>query len=210
MDDDRTLVEAALARDPAACRALITRLTPILRARVARVLGKHAARRGRPAERQEVLDLIQEIFVVLLDRDGRVLRSWDPERGLSLANFVGLVAEREASAFLKSGRRSAWAEAPTEDLALHGETEADAGPEPSLAARQLLERLAERLRERLSARDFALFHALYVQEREIDDVAETFSMTSNALYTFRSRLRRDLGEIQRELSSPPVRAGGLA
>jgi len=41
--------------------------------------------------RQEVADLIQEVFMALFADDARVLRSWQPERGLSLDNFVGLV-----------------------------------------------------------------------------------------------------------------------
>lgn len=199
MKGDQELVDAVVARDAEACRAFIARLTPVIRHRVARVLSVHAARRGRPVERHEVLDLIQEIFVVLLDRDGRVLRSWEPSRGLSLQNFVGLVAEREAGAFLRSGRRSGWAEAPTDDTFLTANAASDVDCERQLGARQLLERLVERLRERLSPRGFALFHALYVQEQEVEAVAEDFAMSPNALYTFRTRLRREVATIRSEL-----------
>jgi hypothetical protein len=58
-------------------------------------------------------------------------------RGLSLDNFVGLVAEREAATILRSGRRSAWAETPTADdvLALGPD---DLEPERRLASRTWL------------------------------------------------------------------------
>lgn len=206
MSPDQQLVEAALKREPAASDSLITQLTPVIRHRVGRVLMRSAALRGRNVERHEVLDLIQEIFVVLLDRDGRVLRAWDPERGLSLANFVGLVAEREAAAFLQSGRRSAWAESPTDDLFL-AQTAADSEPERGLASKQLLERLLERLRARLSPRGFAMFHALYVQQQEIEVVAERFAISANALYTFRNRLRTEVQEIRQELGASPAMTG---
>ncbi|MBX3247779.1 MAG: sigma-70 family RNA polymerase sigma factor [Myxococcales bacterium] len=210
MTGDHDLVDAVLARDPEACRAFITRLTPVIRHRVARVLAAHAARRGRPVERHEVLDLIQEIFVLLLDRDGRVLRSWEPSRGLSLANFVGLVAEREAGAFLRSGRRSGWAEAPTDDAFLASSVGGDVDSERQLGARQLLERLVERLRERLSPRGFALFHALYVQEQDVEAIAADFAMSPNALYTFRTRLRREVAAIRSELAPSSLHTGEIA
>lgn len=197
---ERGLVDRALARDPEACRALIALLTPVIRHRVARVLTRRAARRGRAPERQELLDLIQEIFVVLLDREGRVLRAWEPSRGLSLSNFVGLVAEREASAFLDSGRRSAWAESPTDDAFL-AQTPQEGEPEQGLASKQLLERLVERLRERLSPRGFALFHALYVQQQEVEAVTQSFAISSNALYTFRTRLKAEVQAIRGELGA---------
>lgn len=208
MKSDQELVDAALKRDPEACRELIALLTPVIRHRVARVFTRRAAQRGRAVERSEVLDLIQEIFVLLLDRDGRVLRAWDPARGLSLANFVGLVSEREASAFLDSGRRSAWAESPTDDAFL-AQTSSDSEPERGLASRQLLERLVERLRQRLSPRGFALFHALYVQQQEVETVAQRFAISSNALYTFRTRLKSEVQTIRGELGASPSMMGDI-
>ena len=41
--------------------------------------------------RQEVEDLSQEVFLQLFAEGGRVLATWQPERGLTLLNFVGLV-----------------------------------------------------------------------------------------------------------------------
>ena len=87
-------------------------LTPVIQARVARTLLAHRSRlAGGRDVRQEVEDLSQDVFLALFDRDGHVLRSWEPERGLSLENFVGLVAERQVLSFLRSagaipGRRT--------------------------------------------------------------------------------------------------------
>jgi hypothetical protein len=87
---DADLVRRAVDGEAAARHALVLRLGPVVQ-------------RGRGVERSEVLDLTQQILLLLFDRDSRVLRSWDPGRGLALANFVGLV-EREARAILRSGR----------------------------------------------------------------------------------------------------------
>src|SRR5688572_12519098 len=109
-ETDVELVRRAVEGQAAARHTLVLRLSPVVQRRVCRPLQSSRAARGRGVERSEVLDLTQQILLLLFDRDSRVLRSWAPERGLSLANFVGLVAEREAKAILRSGRRSAWAE----------------------------------------------------------------------------------------------------
>jgi hypothetical protein len=114
-DTDVELVRNAVEGQPAARHALVLRLSPVVQRRICRPLLSSRAAHGRSVQRSEVLDLTQQILLLLFERDSRVLRSWDPERGLSLASFVGLVAEREAKAILRSGRRSAWAERPTSD-----------------------------------------------------------------------------------------------
>lgn len=194
---DLALVNAALARDPAACRMLIARLAPVVRQRVAKML-LHAARRGgRTPSPADVDDLANDVFVVLFDRDGRVLRAWDPQRGLSLRNFVGLVAQREAAAILRSGRRSAWAEDPTsEDVTLDGEVPT---PEREAAAREELALVLVHLRERLSPRGQLLFEALFCDNQGAAQVCERFGMTPNALYSFRNRLQSLVVEIQTQL-----------
>ena len=111
--DERALLDQALAGDVAATRRLVAAIMPIVQARVARTLVRRRGGSGRDA-RQEVQDLAQDVFAALFADDGKVLRAWDPVRGLTLASFCGLVAEREAASILRSGRRSPWTEAATE------------------------------------------------------------------------------------------------
>jgi RNA polymerase sigma-70 factor (ECF subfamily) len=202
---DAELVKRAARGDSSACDALVRRMSPIIRRRVSRALMVHGKHDG--VQRSDVLDLCQEVFVVLLDRGARVLSTWDPQRGLSLDNFVGLVAEREARSILRSGRRSAWAERPTayDDLSLLGLSET---LERQLAARQELTNTLDALRERLTPSGFAMFEALFVDEEPIEAVAERFRTTPNALYTFRSRLRRELTREEPELANAPSARGG--
>jgi RNA polymerase sigma-70 factor (ECF subfamily) len=113
-------LERALRGDRASLRVLVGELTPVIQARVARVLLRSATgRQAGRAVRQEVEDMTQEVFVSLLEDGGKALRSWAPERGASLKNFVGLLAERQAMSILRSGRRSPWprelAEVPGDD-----------------------------------------------------------------------------------------------
>jgi RNA polymerase sigma-70 factor (ECF subfamily) len=155
-------------------------------------------------ERSEVLDLTQQILLLLFDRDGRVLRSWDPGRGLTLANFVGLVAEREARAILRSGRRSAWAERPSVEDDVSVLAVEDRDFEDHVVARDELGRLWHQLEGELSPRGLELFRALLIEQLSIEETSARFDMSSNALYTFRSRLRQRVHAIRCELASTPA------
>jgi RNA polymerase sigma-70 factor (ECF subfamily) len=202
-DLDVQLVRRAVAGEAAARHALVLRLSPVVQRRVCRPLASSSAARGRRVDRQEVLDLTQQILLVIFDHDSRVLRSWDPERGLSLANFVGLVAEREAKAILRSGRRSAWAEKPTSEDDVSALAVDDRALEDHVVSRQELQRIWHRLEEQLSPRGIELFHALMIEQLSIEEIAERFNMSSNALYTFRSRLRQQVQAIRQQLTATP-------
>jgi RNA polymerase sigma-70 factor (ECF subfamily) len=79
---DQDLLRAALTGDRASTVALVDKLTPVVQARVARVLLVQGGAAGRDIRRQ-VEDLTQEVFLSLFDDDGRVLRSWRAELGPS-------------------------------------------------------------------------------------------------------------------------------
>jgi RNA polymerase sigma factor (sigma-70 family) len=210
-------VAQALAGDEPALRRLVALLTPVIQSRVARGLlrWRTGAASGRDV-RQEVEDLTQEIFLHLFADDGKVLRAWQPERGLTLANFVGLVAERQTASVLRSGRRSPWKEDPTlaEDLdGLHGATAAS-GPEEIAASREQLQILWRRLAEELSPQGRQLFGLLFLEELPLPEVVARTQLSPDAVYAWRSRLRRLCRRLLAEESetaplrrTPPIGSG---
>jgi len=200
---DVELLRHALDGQPGARHQLVLRLSPVVQRRVCHPLASFARTRPRRVERSEVLDLAQQILLLLFDRDARVLRSWDPNRGLSLLNFVGLVAEREARAILRSGRRSAWAERPTSDDEVLELAAAGPAVEDELVSREELRKIWHRLEEELSPRGLELFRALLIEQLSIEEISEKFNMSSNALYTFKSRLRQQVQAIRQQLTSTP-------
>lgn len=196
------LVDGALAGNPQATGQLVAALTPVIQARVNRALALRYRQGGRAPSRADVLDLTQDVFLALLDNDGRVLRSWKPERGLSLQNFVGMVAERRVGAVMRSGRRSGWAEDPTEQSALQDSVAV--ADEPKLESRELLAKMLERMRQTLSPRGLSIFEALIVRERPPEEVARSQDISVEAVYMWRSRLRKTARDIEAELSLPSV------
>ncbi|HEY0511311.1 MAG TPA: hypothetical protein VGH73_05375 [Thermoanaerobaculia bacterium] len=191
----------ALAGEPAAKSRLVAVLTPVVQARVARtLLARQTRLAGGRVVRQEVEDLSQDVFLALFSRDGRVLRDWEAERGLSLENFVGLVAERQVLSFLRSGRRNPW----KEDSAFAAEDfepeVPDSDPEKTAASREHLALLLDRLREELSPLGWWLFELLFVQDLSQAEVEAVSGLSADAVYAWRSRLRRLARKLRAEMS----------
>ena len=193
------LLAETLAGNATGARALVDLLYPVVQARVARVLLRSTVWR-RASARQEVDDLTQDVFAALFERDGKALRSWDPERGLSLPNFVGLLAERSALSALRSGKRAPLLSTADEERALDRLAEPGPGPEPAAMSRELLEMLLDRLRVALSPFGFHLFQLLYVEDRSPDEVASATKLSADAVYAWRSRLRKLANHLASELA----------
>jgi DNA-directed RNA polymerase specialized sigma24 family protein len=198
-DLDPAAVRAALAGDAGAVQRLIETLSPVVQARVARTLLRRPESRMRDV-RQDVADLTQEVFVALFADDAKALKAWDPNLGLSLVNFVGLLAQRRAASILRVKRRMPWQEESAgDDLPVeppaHAQREADA----QIGSRDLLQRLFDRLQVSLSPRGLELFYRLYVDEQAIEDVCAQTGMNAAAVYQWKSRLGKAARDALEEL-----------
>lgn len=200
-EDSAGLVKRALSGDQAALTRLVAVLTPVIQARVARTLLCRPAGGSRNI-RQEVEDLTQDVFLALFSRDSHVLRAWDSKRGLSVENFVGLVAERQVVSFLRSGKRNPWKEEPTPVEELDA-TAPDSGPEEAAASREQLGLLLGRLREKLTPLGYQIFVLLFVRELSIPEIMAATGLSADAVYAWRSRLRRLAQQLLAEVSGKP-------
>lgn len=179
---------------------LVAVLTPVIQASAARTLLAHRSRLATHRNvRQEVEDLTQEILLSLFSRSGHVLLSWEASRGLSLENFVRLVSERHVVSFLRSSKRNPWKEEPVPDQPL-GAAAQDPGPEQVTASREQLRLLLGRLRESLSPLGCHLFELLFVQELSPAEAMESSGLSADAVYAWRSRLRRLARRLMTEMS----------
>ncbi len=190
----------ALEGDEGQQGELVAELTPVIRGRVRRRLIESGASLRCGAARFGVDDLTQDALVRLFERDARVLRRWDPALGLSLRNFVGLVAERLVSGRLRN--RSAWSEIATEDVRIHDRPVTGREPRDPISTteqRQMLEVLSKRLAGRISGQGMAAFRLLFIEEREVRTVARRMGTTVNAVYAWRSRIKKQLRLISAQL-----------
>lgn len=189
-------VHRGLDGDAVLLRRLVEELMPVVQSRAARALHRY-----RPRTRdvqQELSDLVQETFSSLFENDGYVLRRWDPERGLSLRNFVGLVSERTVGGILRSGKRTPWPDEPTDPVDLEHSDFGTSDPSPRIESRAQLETLLDRLQQVLSPRALELFQRLYVLQEDVRTVAERTGMTEQAVYAAKARLERTARKLAQE------------
>jgi RNA polymerase sigma factor (sigma-70 family) len=203
---DHEIIRRALAGDRSQLRAIVNALTPVIQARVARVLLRAGALDRRGSVRQEVEDLSQEIFCRLFADDGKVLRGWDETKGLSIANYAGLIAERECISIVRSRRRNPYTERPTEAMALEASAPVREGAENEVLTREMARALCTKLHEALSPLGFKVFEALFCDEQTPESVCESLDMTLDAVYAWRSRIRKTARQLADEL----MREGAVA
>ncbi len=202
MDPSPEALASFFAREPAAVRDLIAQLAPVIHVRVGRALMRRAsARAQRRDPGEEVRDLTQEVFAYLFAEDAKVLRAWRPSRGMSLANFVGMVAEHQVADIFRSGRKRPWSDALDSEAELDSFAAKGAGPEGNVASREYYTLLLDRVRAELTPRGYTIFQMLFVEELPVDDVVAATGMTPDAVYAWRSRLPKIVRKIAAELDA---------
>lgn len=188
---DQALVVAALARQPAAVSELVRRLTPAIQRSVTRLLYRAGTEKQGNIP-QEVEDLVQEVFVALFAKSGQTLRRWTPTDSGSLEGFIGMVAQRAVITILRSRRQSPFQLRPQAPEDFARKPANGAQPEERVAAKDSLVRIAHHLREKLSPEGLQMFYGLFVWEDSIADLSARTGLKPEAIYQWRSRLKRQV------------------
>lgn len=193
-----------------AWKALVAALLPVVRARVAREVG-----RGRQQQRLRPLldmqeDVEQQVFLVLFRDDARALDDWDPERGMSLENYVGMIAQREASNAVRYWR----SESRRPEVLAEGDEPLEAGPAETGADavdaearhrdREQLDRLWRRLEVALTPKGLLMFRLLFVEELDADEVAQVTGQAKRSVYNWKNLLKQMVRDVTADWSSPAV------
>ncbi len=199
-----TNLESALGGDEMALGDLIDRLTPIIQVRAARAILRRQRFADRSRLRQEIEDLVQDVLVSLFANNARVLRNWNQDKGLSLLNYVGLVTERLVSSILQSGKKTWPAELVATESLDRPTTERD--PEQQTAARQTLRWVLKQLKEDLSPQGFEMFRLLFMEELSVSEIRQQTGLSDDAIYAWRSRLRRTTRRLMHRSDVEPVMA----
>jgi RNA polymerase sigma-70 factor (ECF subfamily) len=192
------LVTLALRGGPRDVERLIRELLPVIHARAARMLMGAAGGAHRNL-REEVEDAAQEVLALLFADDGRVLRAWSPDKGLSLRNFVGLVAQRKVGAILAARKRNPWWEAPMEADAIARALPSDGAIEETLAAKEVLEVAVRKVAETQTERGRHLLQRIVVDGADMEALRAETGMADAALYQWKSRLSKAVGDAVRAL-----------
>lgn len=184
---DRRLVEEALASGGAAWVQLVRRLLPILHARTRRWLWRFGAASGST----EVEDVAQQVWLKLLEADGRALRAYDPDRGMSLEGYVGLFAEREAGnlvAMSRAQKRGGGRVELLQDSARH-QGDATPNPEHHASERDTLRALLSHLDGELPPKGQLVLRLLYMDGNTPAEVADVLGVSLQVVHNWQHRIR---------------------
>ncbi len=190
-EPDAALLASARNRNREAYAALILRFMPHMSRTIRATLLK-ASRFGHARE-DEVSDLLHEVCMRLWERGPQFLESWEPVSGLTLECLFRTVAQSVARSHLRSGRRSGWAEWPSDEGELSKASEARL--EETLLARDRLRRVFGRSGDE---RTCAILHALHCEGRSLAEVCVAFAVTRNAVYCATRRFRQSAHSLEAE------------
>ncbi len=167
-------------RADALARALLILLPPLAARELVPWSGHY---RRSPASLCE--DVVQDVMLKLFADRGRVIRTWDPERGLSLRGFLRRVVRFHVLQLFRSSVKNPWRDRLTES---HVEV---VGDDSDATLHQLwLWEVRDLLLAGENEHGRALYVGLFVEHRSAEDVGEQHNMTRDAVYQWRSRFKR--------------------
>ncbi len=181
--EDAALVRALLEGELGAWDLFVERYAALVSAVVRRIL---RGRGVRPSQ-SDVDDLVENTFVALLERDGRLLRKYDPTH--KLVTYLGVIARTQCHRWLRA--RKAKAELPDE---MWGESLADSGALPApvgLARGEMLDAVRDGMTE-LSDRERDLLKAFYFEGQDYKELSEKLGMSINSIGAALTRARAKL------------------
>jgi RNA polymerase sigma-70 factor (ECF subfamily) len=144
-------------------------------------------------DREDVAEIRGNVNLRLLDNNMRKLRDYDPERGMKLKSWIGMMANQTTYDYLRRVSRQPLC---TDQIGFLTDGGCDAFD--LTAAREEL-RLIERALAGFSERDQVFIRLLQIEERPADEVAELMGISTKTVYTKMYKIRAKLADLGVEL-----------
>lgn len=189
----------------AAMQGLVTRLSPTIQRAVTRTLLAHGRGRVLTNLGAFVQEHRQLVFARLFERDARVLRIWDPDRGLSLRGWVGRFAALRTRDALRSMAADPWRDqAMPPDF--FDQMVSEGTPEQVVATVGLWSRVRDQVRRGATDQGKQMFALLFEQDLSTQEIADATGLLPDAIFQWRRRLRREMKRLIADSMSGPRRA----
>jgi len=185
---DEELVQAVLAREPAAWPTFFAKYERLVLSCIRKVMRRY----GAAFNDEDIEDLVSATAVNIVKDDYKKLRAFDPSRGYKLSSWVGLIATNTAhDALRRRAPTELWAAAALDDTApvplQSDEALASDTLETQDEARILRSAVAQ-----LSPSDRLFVDYYYVQELEPEVIARLMSISVNTVYSRKNKIREKL------------------
>lgn len=189
------LYEAAVRGERFAINQLGLAVLPLIRSAVQSILRGSATSNGLILE-----DLVQDVFVMLLDNGRCALSKWDPKRGRTLRGFLYVFARLRAIDRLRAHAHAF----PRTDLLTAEDLAGYASGEPSLCEqtqlKEFLSELQARLPQYLKEEQLQLL-ALTIEDVPGEEIAQRLGKTTANIFQMRKRLRDTLLMLRDQIFS---------
>jgi len=145
-------------------------------------------------------DIVQEVWLRLMQRDGKVLRYFRSERGVPFSRYLAIISARLGWRLAKRH--------------LRGSEEQDDVPseqQASFISRlidiDILNRLHALVQQHFCEKDYLLFVKHYVQGESIKQIGRVLGLSENAAHQRHHRMKRKLRRFASDLLADPPRNG---
>jgi RNA polymerase sigma factor (sigma-70 family) len=163
---------------------------------------KALRRYGATFSRDDLDDLVGDVWLVLLREDMKKLRQYDATRGFRIASFLGLLATNATIDHLRARQAEA---TPLDDVIEDYASMRAEAPRDTVEAREEAE-LARAALAQLSGDERAFVVDCFRDEVAPEDLARTLGVTTNTVYSRKFKIREKLQKIVRSLDGAPVAA----
>lgn len=188
---DEELVQAVLAREPAAWPTFFARYERLVISCIRKVLIRY----GAAFNEEDLEDLVSATALNIVKDDYKKLRAFDFGRGYKLSSWVGLIATNGAhDALRRRAPTELWSAVALDDTAPVTLESEDALASERLEsedeARELHAAIAE-----LSPSDRLFVTYYYMQELDPEVIARLMSISVNTVYSRKNKIREKLRVI---------------
>jgi RNA polymerase sigma factor (sigma-70 family) len=163
---------------------------------------KALRRYGATFSRDDLDDLVGDVWLVLLRDDMKKLRQYDATRGFRIASFLGLVATNATIDHLRARQAES---TPLDDVIEDYASLRAEAPRDVVEARQEAE-LARAALAQLSGEERAFVVDCFRDEVAPEELARSLGVTTNTVYSRKFKIREKLQKIVRSLDGAPVAA----
>lgn len=188
---DEELLQAVLAREPAAWPTFFAKYERLIMSCVRKVLYRY----GAPFNEEDLEDLASGTAYNIVKDDYKKLRSFDATRGYKLSSWVGLIATNTAHDFLR--RRApteSWTAVALDDTAPVKLESPDALASETMETNDDLRELHDAIAA-LSPTERLFVDYYFRQELEPEVIARLMAISVNTVYSRKNKIREKLRSI---------------
>ena len=201
---DDELVQAVLAREPAAWPTFFAKYERLVISCIRKVMRRY----GAAFNEEDLEDLVSATALNIVKDDYKKLRAFDATRGYKLSSWIGLIATNTAhDALRRRAPTEVWAAVALDDTGAGAAREsktalASEALEAEDEARELRAAIAQ-----LSPSDRLFMDYYYVQELEPEVIARLMSISVNTVYSRKNKIREKLRIIVSKQHGGSTRKG---